>query len=85
MPKPPHKLPAENVSFTIGATENFAGHQITVNFGYDPKDTRLVEIAFCEAGKVGHGLHLLLAELGLKTSRALQYRDPDTGAELEPS
>ena len=72
------RLGADNVSFTIGGD-----HQVTVNLGYGP-DGRVVEIAFCEAGKVGHGLHLLLAELGLKTSRAIQGRDPETGEELAP-
>jgi len=77
-----NRLKAENVAFTIGETESHKGHPLIVNFGYDPKTGRLVEVAFCEAGKCGHGLHLLLAELGIKTSRALQGRDPETGAAL---
>lgn len=69
---------AENVSFLIGETADHEGHPITVNLGRD-ETGQLVELAYCEAGKIGHGLHLLLAELGIKTSRAIQHRNPDTG------
>jgi hypothetical protein len=81
MSKPPARLVSNNVSFTLGANEEHAGHPITVNIGVDPKTDRIVELAFCEAGKIGEGLHLIFAELGLKMSRILQGRDPETGAE----
>ena len=78
--KTPRRLRAENVSFTIGI-DGRADHLITVNLGYD-KSGDLCEIAFCEAGKIGHGLHLLLSDLGVKLSRVIQRRDPETGMVL---
>jgi hypothetical protein len=75
------RLHCENVSFTLGASAAAPrGHPVIVNLGYDRATGQLVEVAFCEAGKLGHGLHLLLAELGIKLSRCIQRRDPDTGA-----
>lgn len=81
MPKTKTRLIAENYSFTLGDGENHRGHQIIANLGYDPGTGKLVEIAFSEAGKVGHGVQLLLSELGIKLSRVLQQRHPDTGKE----
>lgn len=78
MSRAPRRLACESVSFRLGACEKSVGHPITVNLGYD--NGRLVEIAFCEAGKIGHGLQLIFAELGLRLSRAIQHRDPETGA-----
>lgn len=79
MPKPRNRLSCESHTFAIGI-EGRADHVITVNLGRDD-DSRLWDVAFVESGKIGHGLHLLLADLGLKLSRILQSRDPETGAE----
>ncbi len=71
--KPPGRIECENLSFTLGASEmRPEGHAITVNLGY--LDGHLIEVAFCEAGTIGEGVHLLLAELGIKLSRAIQGR-----------
>lgn len=83
MPKPKARLLAENHAFTLGDGENHRGHQVIVNLGYCPETGKLVEIAFSEAGKVGHGVQILLSELGIKLSRVFQQRHPDTGAEVD--
>lgn len=83
MPRPKARLKAESVSFVIGDGQQHRGHAITANLGYDPDTGQLVEIAFCEAGKIGHGVQILLSELGIKLSRALQQRNPETGEEDE--
>lgn len=82
MPKADRRLPCETCSFTIGSSETSIGHRITVNIAYESLSGPVTEIAFVERGKSGHGLDQLLAELGIKLSRALQGRDPDTGEEL---
>jgi hypothetical protein len=84
MSKTPRRLRAENVSFAIGI-DGRADHWVTVNLGYDPVTGALVEVAFCEGGKIGHGLHLLLNDLGIKLSRAIQRRSPDDGSSLPPA
>ena len=76
MPKPPNRMICDNVSFTIGGE-----HKIVTNIGRDGETGTIIEIAFCEAGKIGQGIHLLLSELGLKLSRVIQNRDPETGQE----
>ena len=82
MSKPPTRLCANSVSFTLGADGTSEGHPVTVNLGIHPDTGQIVELAFCEAGKVGHGIQLLFAELGLKISRILQDRDPETGEDV---
>jgi len=82
MAKSPRRLRCESVSFTIGESKNNVGHRITVNIGYE-RNNKIIEIAFCEAGKIGHGIHLLLSDLGLKLSRVLQRRDPHTGESVD--
>ncbi len=42
-----------------------------------------VEVSYAGRGKVGHGMDLLLQDVGIWTSRALQRRDPMTGEELK--
>lgn len=86
----PRRLICRNASFVIGkkdgdletGIEGFAGHKITANLGYT-EQAELIEIGFVEAGKAGHGIQLLLAELGLRLSRIIQGRDP--GSEAHPS
>ena len=76
------RLPAVTVPITIGAREGNAGHRLTVSFAYDPETTLLREVVFVGRGKSGHGLDDMLKELGIKLSRAIQGRDPETGKEL---
>lgn len=78
MDKSPRRLRCETVSFVIGEGNDHPGHRVSVNLGYS-EDDRVIEIAFCEAGKIGQGVHLLLSDLGIKLSRAPQNRNPQSG------
>lgn len=75
--KPPNRMFSETVSFLLGGQ-----HSVSINIGRSGATGEVVEIAICEGGKLGTHLQLLLAELGLKISRAIQFRDPETGAEV---
>jgi hypothetical protein len=55
-------------------------HNLSVSLCYSPSG-RLTEIAFVGRGKIGQGLDEMLRELGIQLSRAIQGRDPQTGAE----
>jgi hypothetical protein len=44
----------------------------------------LREINFVGRGKIGHGVDAMLHELGIKLSRAIQGRNPDTGTADTP-
>jgi hypothetical protein len=75
------RLIGETVSFTLDvptAGGDTACHHVDMNMAYAPDGT-LHEIAFCGRGKIGTGVDLLLQDLSVKASRALQSRDPDTG------
>lgn len=82
----PRRLICRNASFVIGkrdgdletGIEAFPGHRITTTLGYT-EQAELIEIGFVEAGKAGHGIQLLLAELGLKVSRVIQGREAESG------
>jgi hypothetical protein len=78
------RLPAENVSMTLEVPtangDEPAHHHLDVSLAYLPNGM-LYEIAFTGRGKAGHGLDPLLSDLGIKLSRAIQGRDPDTGDE----
>jgi hypothetical protein len=70
------RLASETVGLKlqVGAGE----HHLDVSLAYDKND-RLRELVFVSRGKIGSGLDLLLHDLGIKLSRAIQGRDPDTG------
>jgi len=92
MPKPSGRLVSINHAFSVLARPEGGarGHDITLSLGYDPAGGDpadpatwpLVEVGFVTRGKVGHGVDHILQELGIKLSRAIQGRDPDTGAPL---
>lgn len=82
--KSPNRLPAETVMITVGQDPNdeqSRGHKLKVSLAYDPDTQALREVIFVERTKTGTGLHELLAELGIKLSRAIQGRDPEDGSE----
>ena len=56
-------------------------HSLEVTLSYD-HNLILRELNFVGRGKIGHGLDLLLLDLGIKISRAIQNRDPDSGNPL---
>ena len=90
--RPATRLPCNNVDITLGATEAveatetteakpaFAGHPLTVSLADDPETGLLREVVFVTRGKIGSGIDLMFHELGIKLSRAIQGRDPETGA-----
>ncbi len=56
-------------------------HDLAVCLAYDAQG-RLHEINMVSRGRIGGGLDLLLHDLGIKLSRAIQNRHPDTGRPL---
>ena len=81
---PHRRLWAESVDLTLNLGKGH--HFLTVSLAFDrpPWDENgrgeLREIAFVGRGKVGGGIDILLHDLGIQLSRAIQGRDPDTGA-----
>lgn len=73
----PRRLRSENFSLTI-----LQGHHLDVTLAYD-LNGRLHELAFVTRSKIGGGLDQMLVELGIKLSRAMQGRDPDSGGSSE--
>ena len=57
-------------------------HELLVSLAYDA-DCRLRELNFVGRGKIGHGLDMMLHDLGIKISRAIQGRSPETGATID--
>ncbi len=81
--KPARRLYSETIGVTLGG-----GHRLKVSLAYEvPRrrdgtpPQRLREVVFVGRGKIGHGLDSMLHELGIKLSRILQFRDPETGEE----
>ena len=81
MTKAPNRLTSETFDLTLGATEDSKGHEIKVAVMRDRQGT-VQELAFVGRGKVGHGMDAMFLELGIKCSRAIQGRDPQTGEEF---
>src|SRR6185437_10614682 len=75
--KPSRRLPAETLHLTLDMESGT--HELDVSLAYDEVSYRLREIAFVSRGKIGQGLDLLLQDLSIKLSRAIQGRNPDTG------
>jgi hypothetical protein len=73
----PRRLRSETVSMRLDLETGC--HHLDVTLVYDDS-YRLRELVFVGRGKVGQGLDLLLTDLGIKCSRAIQGRNPDTGA-----
>lgn len=74
---PHRRLRSETVTLTLDVGEGH--HVLDVSLAYD-RFGALREMVFVGRGKIGQGLDLLLHDLGIKLSRAIQGRDPDTGA-----
>lgn len=74
MTTPQRRLKSENFSLAILN----GGHKLDVTLAYAP-DGSLHELAFVTRGTIGGGLDQMLVELGIKLSRAIQGRDPETG------
>lgn len=77
--RPARRLQSETVSFLIELEGGV--HRVDFSMAYDGRGT-LREIVFVGRGKIGHGLDILLHEISIKGSRAIQRRNPDTGDPL---
>lgn len=73
-----NRLPGETISIVIGKTETSNGHDLSVSLAYDPKTEHLREVVFVGRGKIGQGMDEMLRELGIKLSRVIQGRDPES-------
>ncbi len=80
MTRAANRLLSQTVTLTLLQDGAGRAHTLDVSLAYDDKSGRLREIVFVGRGKIGHGLDIMLHELGIKLSRAIQGRDPDTGA-----
>lgn len=88
------RLPCNTVDLTILASDAvpatatspaipaIKGHKLAMSLAYDHKTGLLREVVFVGRGKIGHGIDAVLHELGIKISRAIQGRDPDTGKQM---
>jgi hypothetical protein len=79
--RPERRLRSETVSFSLnaGPDSSPALHEFDVQLAYSSEGV-LREVAFVTRGKIGHGLDLLFQDLGIKLSRAIQGRDPNSGS-----
>jgi hypothetical protein len=68
------RLDARNYTAVI------ADHEVSFAIAFHPDTGEAFEVAFTERGKIGQGIDLLLHDLSIALSRALQGRDPQTGA-----
>ena len=76
--KPSNRLRSVTTEITIGG-----GHTLAVSLAYDNETDLLREVVFVGRGKIGQGLDMMLHDLGIKLSRAIQGRDPETGEVLD--
>ena len=74
-----NRIPSTTWDVTIGE-----GHHLKVSLAYDKDTGTLREVVFVGRGKSGHGLDDMLSELGIKLSRIIQGRDPESGEDHEP-
>lgn len=74
------RLDSRTISFQLnaGSEDEPKIHQFDVQLAYSDVGV-LREIAFVTRGKIGQGLDLLFQDLGIKLSRVIQGRNPDTG------
>ena len=71
------RLPCENYDISLH------GHEITLSVVRNMESDQVHEVVFVGRGKIGQGIDLLLFDLGIALSRAIQRRDPQTGEPLE--
>ena len=79
--KPERRLRSETVSLHLTAGnphDRDAIHWFDVQLAYSEAGT-LREVAFVTRGKIGQAIDLMFTDLGIKLSRAIQGRNPDTG------
>jgi hypothetical protein len=75
---PHRRLVCENVDLHLAAgPTGEVTHVVTASLAYDEKGV-LREIVFVSRGKIGGGIDLLLHDLGIRLSRAIQGRPANT-------
>jgi hypothetical protein len=73
------RLNSYSVEFSLCAgPDGEQTHRLTACLAYDNRGT-LRELNIVSRGKIGQGLDIALHDLGIKLSRAIQGRDPDSG------
>ncbi len=77
---PYRRLESESYDVTVQLGNGI--HRMTLTVARDSTDVPR-EVVFSRRGKSGHGLDLMLTQLGIAISRALQRRDPDTGVSVD--
>jgi len=81
MTKAANRLPSVTVPIRLELEDGF--HELEISLAYDPESYVLREVIFVGRGKIGQGLDLMLHELGIKLSRVIQGRDPETGETID--
>lgn len=82
--KPARRLRAETVPISIRfetLEKKIVTHHLAANFCYDG-DARLTEISFVTRGIIGQQIDQMFLDLGIKLSRVIQGRNPETGEEI---
>lgn len=70
-----NRLPSETFTLFLSGG-GLALHQVDVSIARNPTTKELIEVIFVGRGKIGHGLDMLLTDLGIQLSRAIQGRIP---------
>lgn len=79
--RPAKRLPAEIHKVRLQTSDN-GEHEIDVSLVKD-LNGQPVELVFVGRGKIGHGIDLMLTNLGIAVSRILQDRDPNSGQDID--
>lgn len=96
MTKAPNRLPSITVPIVLGRVEaepengikGNEGRHLEISIAHEWQDLLtgeygpIREVVFVGRGKIGQGLDLMLNELSIKLSRAIQSRDHETGEDL---
>lgn len=69
----PRRLPSETYTVPFGQ------HIIEFSVGWHPQTGHAMDVIFVNRGKIGHEMDMMLTDLGIALSRALQGRDPLSG------
>jgi len=74
-----NRIPNETFPVMLGD-----GHKINCTLAYEPTNGELREVTFSGREKTtdNGSVDMLLRELGIKLSRAIQGRDPETGYDI---
>ena len=76
----PQRLQSETFTLLVSGGDALPSgeppvHELDVSLAWLPDGT-LHDVIFVGRGKIGHGLDMMLTDLGIQISRAIQGRDP---------